>query len=468
MKNIFLPIKNKVDIHREKCGLSPEEVFSRFADGKNVSFLNSSMESDVARFSILGIHPFLTLKNKNGIVEATSYGQTSFEEMDPFDCLSLALNKYHIENSTDLPFIAGGIGYFSYDLKNSLEDLPSGAEDDLFLPDMYFAFYQALIIFDRFAPGYVQICSLEIESPLSPDTETLLSDILEKLRVTEPVTVPRFAGKQDPVFGSNFSKNDYLVAIKKVKEHISAGDIYQVCLSQRFKSESPLSPHELYLRLNNINPSPFSAYIEFNHTAIISSSPELFIRRTGDRIETRPMKGTRPRGRTPGDDNTIREELKASAKDISELLMIVDLERNDLGRIAIPGSVMVSEHRRIEAYPTVFQTSAVIHANVPSGTNNVDIIKAVFPCGSITGCPKIRAMQIIDEIEPTARGIYTGAIGYISFHGTMDLNVTIRTMVKKGKDLYFQAGGGIVAESDPEAEYEETLVKAKALMDSLR
>jgi para-aminobenzoate synthetase component 1 len=468
MQNIFLPVKDKVDLRRVRCSLSPEEVFSRFADGENVSFLNSSMESDAARFSILGTHPFLTLKHKNGIVEATSYGHTIFQEIDPFDGLTLALEKYHVDNPTDLPFIAGGIGYFSYDLKNSLENLPSKAVDDILLPDMYFAFYQALIIFDRLDPGYVHISLLDVGSPLAPDTETLRTDILEKLNLTAPESVTSHDIKQNPVFGSNFSKNEYLGAIKKVKEHISAGDIYQVCLSQRFKSASSLTPQELYLKLNGINPAPFSAYIGFNHTAVISSSPELFLRRTGDRIETRPMKGTRPRGGTPGNDNRRKEELIASAKDISELLMIVDLERNDLGRIAIPGSVRVTEHRRIEAYPTVFQAIAVIQADVPSGTSNVDIIKAVFPGGSITGCPKIRAMQIIDDIEPTARGIYTGAIGYISFHDTMAMNVAIRTMVKKDNDLYFQAGGGIVAESDPEAEYEETLLKARALMDSLR
>jgi len=256
-------------------------------------------------------------------------------------------------------------------------------------------------------------------------------------------------------------------AVEKVLEHIKAGDIYQACLSQRFKTKWEGSGYELYRRLNEINPSPFSAYLNAGDHTVISSSPELFLRRCGEVIETRPMKGTRPRGNTPEEDAAIKEDLKKSQKDISELLMIVDLERNDLGKIAVPGSVKVVEDRRIEPYPTVFQTIAVVQGELRKGTDNLDILKAVFPGGSITGCPKIRAMEIIDELEPTSRGIYTGAIGYISFHNTMDLNIAIRTMLLKNHDLYFGAGGGIVSDSNPEAEYEETLVKAQALINSL-
>jgi para-aminobenzoate synthetase component 1 len=263
------------------------------------------------------------------------------------------------------------------------------------------------------------------------------------------------------------SKEDYITSIKKVLDYIRAGDIYQVCLSQRFKAEWPERPYELYMRLNEINPAPFSAFLNYDDLSIISSSPELFLDVRGGVIETRPMKGTRPRGTGPDEDKAMMEHLKASAKDASELSMIVDLERNDLGKISIPGSVKVAEHRRIEAYPTVFQTISVVKSEKEKNAGLADVIKAVFPGGSISGCPKIRAMEIIDELEPSVRSIYTGSIGYMSFHDTMELNVAIRTMILKGKDVYFHAGGGIVADSDPETEYEETLHKARAMIEAL-
>lgn len=469
-------IKNKVTIEKLSCTLSPEDVFAIFKDSPHVAFLNSSMSTDAGRYSFLGLDPFLSIQGKGTRLEITSDGITNILESDPFDYLKSVFRKYHVENTASFPFIAGGIGYFSYDLKNLLEDLPCKTKDDLNVPEVYFSFHRAILIFDKEVPGHLFVSVFDT-GDLDPGA--VIRGIKETIEASGKGQEQRALGSEiipqtadlnpDPeVFESNFTKEEYLKAVERVKEHIRAGDIYQACLSQRFHTVSSEDASEIYLRLNCLSPAPFSAYLNTGDLSIISSSPELFLRRRGDIIETRPMKGTRPRGETPEKDSQIRSELEKSSKDISELLMIVDLERNDIGRIARPGSVVVTEPRRMEAYSTVFQTIAVIKGSLKKTADNIDIVKATFPGGSITGCPKIRSMGIIDAIEPTRRGIYTGAMGYLSFHDTMDLNIAIRTMLKKGNDLYFQVGGGIVAESEPEAEYEETLVKAKAIVASLK
>ncbi|MCK4262328.1 aminodeoxychorismate synthase component I, partial [bacterium] len=255
----------------------------------------------------------------------------------------------------------------------------------------------------------------------------------------------------------------YLNAVRRAKDYIGKGDIYQVNLSQRFSADFSTPPYELYKRLRSINPAPFASFLNFDGVAIVGASPERFLRLRGGKVETRPMKGTRPRGKSLEEDSKLREELLQSEKDKAELVMIVDLERNDLGKVCEYGSVQVTESRTLEPYATVFQTTATIEGRLREGKDSVDLLKATFPGGSITGAPKVRAMEIIDELEPTKRGIYTGSIGYLSFSGALDLNIVIRTFILKDGRAYFQVGGGIVADSCPEAEYEETLDKAKAL-----
>ena len=257
-------------------------------------------------------------------------------------------------------------------------------------------------------------------------------------------------------------------AVKKTKRYITEGDIYQVCLSQRFETDFRYDPWLLYRKLNKINPAPFSAYLDFKEIKVISSSPELFLKAEDGIIETRPMKGTMPRGLNKSKDKFFRKKLIESIKDDAELSMIVDLERNDLGKICQPGSVKVVKHRKVERYATVFQTVSIVRGLLMNKELNVEkIIRTTFPGGSISGCPKIRAMEIIDEIEPTQRSVYTGAIGYLSFHNTAYLNMAIRIIIVKNKKVYFQVGGGIVADSNEEDEYNETLAKAKALIESL-
>jgi len=251
------------------------------------------------------------------------------------------------------------------------------------------------------------------------------------------------------------------------REYICAGDIFQVNLSQRFETDLNIHPYELYQRLRKINPAPFASYLNFDEVSVVGASPERFLKVQGDWVETRPIKGTRPRGKSAAEDKALADELLSSIKDRAENIMIVDLERNDIGRVCRYGTVKVTELAILETYPTVFHLTSTVRGRLRQAENRVDLLKASFPGGSITGAPKVRAMEIIDELEPTRRSVYTGAIGYLSFSGEMDLNIVIRTfLVKRGK-AYFQVGGGIVYDSEPEAEYEETLDKARALIQAL-
>ena len=265
----------------------------------------------------------------------------------------------------------------------------------------------------------------------------------------------------------NFTHKNYLRAVEKARKYIIDGDIFEVNISQRFDTEISVTPYELYSRLRNINPAPFGVYLDFGEVAIASTSPERFLRVRGDVVETRPIKGTRRRGNTQAGDRAQARELLSSAKDRAENMMIVDLERNDLGRVCRYGTVKVTELAILEKYPTVFHLTSTVVGRLQQGKDRIDLLKAAFPGGSITRAPKIRAMEIIDELEPTRRSVYTGSIGYLGFDGSMDLNIVIRTFLVKGNHAYFQVGGAVVYDSDAEGEYQETLDKAKALIDSL-
>lgn len=264
-----------------------------------------------------------------------------------------------------------------------------------------------------------------------------------------------------------FTHQEYVAAVEKARQYIIAGDIFEVNLSQRFEAELSTTPYELYRRLRQVNPAPFACYLGFDEVSVVSASPERFLRVHGDWVETRPIKGTRPRGKTPEEDEALANELVSSVKDRAENIMIVDLERNDLGRVCRFGTIKVTELAILEVFPTVFHLTSTVEGNFREGKNCIDLLKATFPGGSITGAPKVRAMEIIDELEPTRRSVYTGNIGYLSFNGDLDLNIAIRTFLVKGSKAYFQVGGAVVYDSDPEAEYQETLDKARALINAL-
>jgi para-aminobenzoate synthetase component 1 len=354
-------------------------------------------------------------------------GVTERFEADPFDVLRALLAERRR--------IRGGaaVGYFGYGLRRHIERLPDTAVDDLRIPDCLLAFYDQV---HRFDPR-----------PLSPPAPT-------------PGLPPQLDGLR-----RTFTREAYEDAVRRALAYIRAGDIYQVNLSQRFQAPYERSPFDAYLCLRAQSPAPFGAYLHYPDFAVLSSSPERFLHyQTLDRlIETRPIKGTRPRGLDPESDGALAEELLASAKDRAENIMIVDLERNDLGKVAEVGSVDVTGLWELETYATVHHLTSTVQARLRTDRDIVDLLRATFPGGSITGAPKIRAMEIIDELEPVARGVYTGAIGYITFEGSMDLNIAIRTMVIKEGLASFHVGGGIVADSDPAEEYEETLHKGAAM-----
>lgn len=436
--------------------LNSFEIFTIFKDEKDSFILDSSMDPNkLGRYSFISSNPFKVLKYKNN-------------EENPLNNLQDELKKYKVKNNTHLPFVGGAVGYLSYDLANYLEKLPRTAKDDTNVYELYFGLYNYVIVIDHLeGKTYIATPDLDIEKEI-----IILNLVEEKIKDAELRGIDNICYEEKNVesikLKSNFTKEEFKNAVKKVQNYIKQGDIYQVNLTQRFSGKTSLSSYELYRDLRRISSAPFGAYLNFERYNILSNSPERFIKCINNKIETRPIKGTRPRGRNKEEDVKLQEELRNSEKDRAELLMIVDLERNDIGRISKIGSVYVPELFVIESYANVNHLVATVIGEIEENKDCIDVIKSTFPGGSITGAPKIRAMEIIDELEPTQRNVYTGSIGYIGFNGDMDLNIAIRTIVKEDDNIYFQVGGGMTWDSNPDDEYQESLDKAKSIMKALR
>lgn len=430
------------------------EIYTLFKDEKDSFILDSGMdEKKLGRYSFISSRPFDVIKMKNS-------------NCNPLDALKEKLDKYRVENNTHIPFIGGAVGYLSYDIGNYIEKLPRTAIDDTGVYDLYFGFYNFVVVVDHLEN------KTYIATPgISEEEELIIANEIEAkiLDADKQDFKPDLSVKQAEVkLSSNFKKYDYINAIEKVRDYIKQGDIYQANLTQRFSGRTNLSSYQLYKRLRDISKAPFAAFLNFENYQILSNSPERFIKCIDNNIETRPIKGTRPRGNTIEEDLRLQEELRNSEKDKAELLMIVDLERNDLGKVSKIGTVKVPELFVIEPYANVSHLVSTVTGKLKDSLSSTDVIKATFPGGSITGAPKIRAMEIIDELEPTQRNVYTGSVGYIGFNGDMDFNIAIRTLIKSNEDIYFQVGGGITWDSNPEEEYQETLDKAKSIMKAVR
>lgn len=460
-------------IRKIETSLSSVQLFSLFKDRKHCFFLDSALVHEkLGQYSWIGFDPPITLQSKNGHFEIQDRDGYWKREADPFSELQALMNQYKMPKCCDLPFIGGAVGYLGYDMCHHVEILPKTTSDDLPVPDCFFGIYDGVIIIDHFN-NIVYLASpglLGDAVSWANEVESIINNGLVECSFVSDSNL--HAKKMNTSFPKSrlnvgSSKANYLLAVQQIKDHIESGDIYQANLTRRFTVQCNLTPFETYLRLRYLNPAPFSAYLNFGSGNILSSSPERFIQIRNGRVQTRPIKGTRPRGKTPEEDLSNRLELINSEKDRSELLMIVDLERNDLGRICKLGSVQVTELFNLEEYATVYHLVSTVEGNLDTDVDVVDCLKAVFPGGSITGAPKIRAMEIIDELEPVQRGIYTGAIGYIGFDGQADFNIAIRTIIMQQGKAFFSAGGGIVWDSDPKMEFDEILHKASTLIDTL-
>ena len=405
-------------------------------------------------------------------------------QTNPFGTLDTALNKYRLKQDCQntLPkgiFCGGWVGYFSYELGRYIEKLPETTVDDLDMPLIRLCFYDRLIAYDHIEKSFWLIAlHLQDEAETPENKLAALEELLaESQRVHVPRTVYADMNHVDFArFRCNMSKQDYLSAVRRIKRYIYDGDVYQINFSRRFECDYSAPPIDLFHWQNDYNPSGYAAYIDGGSEYIVSASPEMFITLADGMIHTKPIKGTRPRiqkaiGTTLQVERINAEnvdELLYSDKERAELNMIVDLERNDVAKICVPGTRKVVQPRTIETYPTVFHAVATVAGRLREEVSFCDVLKAMFPGGSITGAPKIRAMEIIDETEPTARGVYTGSIGFIGIDGDACLNIAIRTIIIKNGRAFAQTGGGIVADSDPEAEWQETITKARALLAGVK
>ncbi|MBI2264775.1 MAG: aminodeoxychorismate synthase component I [Armatimonadetes bacterium] len=426
--------------------LVTEELFLGLRQHPYVFFLDGEGNFESGRFSFLGARPFIVFRSTGDQYEYAGEKQGSGKG-DPFRVLeSLWRNYGACPGGNGGAFSGGLVGYISYDAGRLLEKIPNLGREPSGVPDLFFGFYRDLYVFDHRNgklltlgnPPERRFASLK---PLSPGARPLESD---------------------------FTRKGYCDAVRKAQEYIACGDIYQVNLSQRFQLPFREDPASLYLRLRRLTPAPFSAYLDCGDFQVLSTSPERFLKLEARSAETCPIKGTRPRSEDPVEDERLAQELLSSIKDRAEHLMIVDLERNDLGRVCRYGSVHVEEFEELHRFPQVSHLISTVKGDLRENISPFDLIRATFPGGSITGAPKIRSMEIIEELEPVRRGVYTGAIGYIGFQDTLDLNIAIRTMIVQKDLAHFHVGGGIVADSDPEAEYQETLDKARGIMMALK
>jgi len=443
-------------------GGSFERLFGAVCERTGSFFLDSARASGgLGAWSFIGFDPFLVFRAKGGMTTLFRDGAAEVRKGDPLAELRAVLGEYRAQPVPGLPFSGGAVGCLSYELSNPSGRVPRTHPDDEAIPDAEFGLYDGVLALDRGSGR-----TLIVANPVGArDAATIVREmraVLSESPARRPASGSSPARAERRPLG-NFTKEEYFAAVARIRDYIAAGDVYQVNLTQRFEAPLPCRPYELYRRLRRRSPAPFASYLNLGSLQVVGSSPERFLRIRGRRVETRPIKGTRPRGGTKGEDAVLRRELLASEKDRAELLMIVDLERNDLGRVCEFGSVGVDEPCRLESHPTVHHLVATVSGVLRAQCDAIDCLQAMSPGGSITGAPKVRAMQIIDEVEKCRRHLYTGSVGYIGFDGNCDLNIAIRTMFCRGNRVWYHAGGGIVWDSDPEREYQECCAKARAM-----
>ncbi|WP_420264709.1 anthranilate synthase component I [Candidatus Magnetominusculus dajiuhuensis] len=472
-----------IPVYKEILADAETPVSAFYKIKKKYSFLLESVMGGEkwARYSFLGVSPLSIFKSSGTSIEITDLrtgpgGVRSVRVADdPVEALREELNKFKAATLTSLPRFYGGlVGYMGYENVRFFERLNIGDKPSLGLPDMLFMTMDTVLIFDNLKQVIKVVVNARIMDNPSPEAAyaeatAKIDSIIETLG--KSAELPRLDvnyAYPDTQYKSSFNKHDFLGAVEKAKEYIRAGDVFQVVVSQRFETEEEVYPFNIYRALRVINPSPYMFYLDIGDAAIVGSSPEILVRLEGNRVILRPIAGTRPRGLSDEEDLEMERQLKADPKENAEHIMLVDLGRNDVGRVARPGSVEVTDLMCVERYSHVMHLVSNVEGTLAGGLDAFDVLRACFPAGTVTGAPKVRAMEIIDELEPVLRGPYAGAVGYFSFSGAMDMCITIRTLVIKDGTVYVQAGAGIVADSIPEGEYNETVNKAKGMMRAVQ
>lgn len=452
---------------------TPISLYLRFA-GKTGSFLLESVEGGerLGRYSLMGFDPLLAFKIRAGKAYLTTGGQTELMPGKPLAALRQLMAQLSLP-PVDGPRFCGGLaGYLGYDVVREIETLPTHAVDDLQLPDACLALHRVFLIYDHVLRTVRVACLGRGGAGAAAGYDDAVAEVERLLEALKrPGEVGRWDSSKTPFnaapWRANVTRREFIAGVKKAKEYIAAGDIFQVVLSQRLSLPFGGDTLAVYRRLRALNPSPYMFYLNFPDVTLVGASPEMLVRVEGGKMDYSPIAGTRPRGRTPGEDQELAGELLANEKERAEHLMLLDLGRNDIGRVAAPGSLRVPRQMEVEYYSHVMHLVSGITARLAPGRDALDALLACFPAGTVTGAPKVRAMEIIAELEHTARGPYAGAVGYLGLHGNLDTCIAIRTITFTRGQAFVQAGAGIVADSDPGGEYEETLNKAQALLEVL-
>lgn len=468
---------NLIPVYREVLAdlETPVSAFLKVGGG-DYAFLLESVEGGEkwARYCFLGAEPSLVFRSKGRHITIEGEGKREEREGDPLEVLKELLGAYRPVQVEGLPrFYGGAVGYMGYDMVRFFERLPERTEDDLNLPDSLFLLTDTLLIFDHVSQKIKVVANAKLEGvdvgAAYGEAIAKIEALVEKLQggLPAPASTGDHAGIESPAaltVTSNFTGKGFEKAVTRVKEFIRTGEAIQVVLAQRLEVPLASSPFDVYRALRIINPSPYMFYLKLKDLQLVGSSPEVLVRLEGDRIEVRPIAGTRPRGATEEEDRALAEELLRDEKERAEHIMLVDLGRNDIGRVARKGTVEVNELMIIERYSHVMHIVSNVRGQIEDGMDAFDLMRACFPAGTVSGAPKVRAMEIIEELEPTRRGPYAGAVGYFGYSGNMDTCIAIRTLVLTGGRAYLGVGAGVVADSVPEREYQETLNKARALL----
>tara|TARA_R110002096_G_scaffold44526_5_gene120102 strand:- start:32342 stop:33913 length:1572 start_codon:yes stop_codon:yes gene_type:complete len=485
---------NLIPVFREIMADSdtPVSAYAKLGAGEYSFLLESVVGGEKwAAYSFIGVQPRAVITSKKGTVtlrhrDIEGDGETAVRTWqcdDPAAALAEVMDEYKPVASEHLPrFWGGAVGWLSYDAVRSFEKLPELAEDELDIPELCMVLTDTLVIFDNLRQSIKVVATPFVGEGADPAAAydaaiSRIDAIVETLRSEQPKlrelvppapdedgsTQMRFGGMDEPE--DCFPKEQFLAGVDRIKEYILAGDIFQCVLSRRFKvPQNGIAPFDIYRALRVVNPSPYMFHLEFPEAQVTGASPETLVRCDQGRVEVRPIAGTRPRGKTVAEDEALADELRSDPKECAEHLMLIDLGRNDVGRVAKTGSVVLSESMVIERYSHVMHLVSNVHGELKDSLRWDDALRAAFPAGTLSGAPKIRAMEIIEEIEPTRRGVYGGAVGYVSYSGNMDVAIAIRTLVTKDCHIYVQSGGGVVHDSDPIGEYEETLNKARGVL----